>query len=99
MELMETEMTESEKEFYQGNKIKQELWTVLIRFYKKNTIFNQENLAYVGITSSSMAENVTVNGNPVSIEQITDVNDLPLYLWRVENIDLKTNIQVEYEKQ
>lgn len=44
MELMETEMTESEKEFYQGNKIKQELWTVLIRFYKKNTIFNQENL-------------------------------------------------------
>lgn len=39
---------------------------------------------------------MTINGNPVSIEQITDVNNLPVYLWRVENIDLKTNIQVDY---
>lgn len=96
MELMETE---SEKEFYQENKIKQEFWAVLTQFYKKNTIFKQENLAYVGITTSSMAENVTINGNPVSIEQITGVNNQSIYLWRVENIDLKTNIQVEYEKQ
>lgn len=57
MELMETE---SEKEFYQENKIKQEFWAVLTQFYKKNTIFKQENFAYVGITTSSMAENVTI---------------------------------------
>ena len=53
----------------------------------------------MGISFSPMAENVTINGILVSIEQITDVNDLPVYLWRVENIDLKTNIQVEYKKQ
>lgn len=56
-------------------------------------------MEYVGISSSRMVENVTVNGNPVGIEQINDVNDLPVYLWRLENVDLNTDIQVEYAEQ
>lgn len=45
-----------------------------------------------------MAENVTINGNPVIIEQITDLTETPIYLWSVKNIDLKTKIQVDYDE-
>lgn len=95
--------SEDEKErsqkFYQETEIEQELWAVITGFYKKNRIFHQEDLAYVGVASSSMVENITINGKYASIEQITKINDLPVYLWSVENIDLKTNIQVDYAEQ
>lgn len=84
---------------YSETEIEQELWAVITGFYKKNRIFHQEDLAYVGVASSSMVENVTINGKYASIEQITKINDLPVYLWSVENIDLKTNIQVDYAEQ
>lgn len=95
-ELMRVDMTESEKEFYQESEIKQELWAVITGFYKKNSIFYQGNLAYVGISFSPMVENVTINGTPVSIKQISDITGTPIYLWSVQNVDLKTNIQVDY---
>lgn len=90
---------ERSQKFFQESVIKQEIWAVITGFYKKNRIFHQEDLAYVGVASSPMVENVTVNGNPVGIGQINDVNDLPVYLWRVENVDLNTNIQIEYVEQ
>lgn len=98
-ELMGIGMTESEKEFYQESEIKQELWAVITGFYKQNSIFYQGDWVYVGISFSSMVENITINGTPVSIEEITDINGLSVYLWRVENIDLKTNIRFDYEEQ
>ncbi len=103
LEMIDKLSSEGEKEsshnFFQESIIKQELWSVINGFYKKNRYFRQEDLEYVGISSSRMVENVTVNGNPVGIEQINDVNDLPVYLWRLENVDLNTDIQVEYAEQ
>lgn len=98
-EIFSEDEKERSQKFCQETEIEQELWAVITGFYKKNRIFHQEDLAYVGIASSSMVENITINGKYVSIEQNIDVNDLTIYLWRVENIDLKTNIQVEYEKK
>lgn len=95
-ELLRIEMTESEKKFYQESQIKQEVWAVITGFYKKNSIFYGGNLAYVGISFSPMVENVTINGTPVDIEQITDITETPIYLWSIENVNLKTNIQVDY---
>lgn len=90
------EMTESETEFYQESEIKQELWSVIAEFYKNNSIFYQEGLSYVGISSSPMVKNITINGIPVTIEQIIETTETPVYLWSVKNIDLKTTIQVDY---
>lgn len=81
---------------YQKIVISLEISMVLNAFYKKNNIFNQEDMVYVGICSFPMAEDIVVNGSPVSIEQVIYIDDVAVYLWSVENVDLKTNLQVEY---
>lgn len=86
----------SEKELYQESETSLDIRTTLNRFYKKNNIFYQEDMKYVGICLFPIAENAVVNGNPVSVEQVIYIDETSVYLWSVENVDLKTNIQVEY---
>lgn len=90
------ELPEDVEEFFKEGDIEGEIYTVFMGFYKKNDIFNQEDMAYVGIGSFPMVENIVVNGSPVSIEQVIYIDDVATYLWSVENIDLKTNLQIEY---
>lgn len=96
MRYMRSEMNEREKEFYRKNTTSGEIWLVFTDFYKKNNIFNQEDMVYVGICSFPMAEDIVVNGSPVSIEQVIYIDDAAVYLWSVENVDLKTSLKVEY---
>lgn len=90
------ELPEDVEEFFREGDMVGEIYAVLKGFYKKNNIFNQEDMIYVGVCSLPIAENIVVNGSPVSIEQIIYIDDVAVYLWSVENIDLKTNLQVEY---
>lgn len=96
MRYMRSEMNEREKEFYRKNTTSGEIWLVFTDFYKKNNIFNQEDMVFVGICSFPMAEDIVVNESPVSVEQVIYIDDAAVYLWSVENIDLKTSLKVEY---
>lgn len=95
-ELVGIEMTETEKDIYFGNQASGHIWMILVSFYQQNDIFYQEDIEYVGICFSPLAENVVVNGIPVSVEQVIYIDEVAFYLWSVENVDLKTNLQVEY---
>lgn len=97
MELMWIEMTESEKESYQRGRIELEIWEVITGFYQKNNIFYQDDLTYAGISYSPMVENIVINGNPVRIEQIIDIGETQLYLWRAEYVNLEEYISVKSE--
>lgn len=100
LERIEMIFSESEKErsekFYQESEIEQEVWAVINRFYKKNNIFDQEDFTYVGISFYSAVENVTINGQYVVIEQINTENKETVYLWKIGNLDLRTNLQIDY---
>ena len=88
-----SELTESDQEFFWKNRA--DIWMVFMSFYKKNNVFYQEDMTYIGICSLPIEENIVVNGSPVSVEQVIYIDETPVYLWSVENVDLKTNIQVE----
>ncbi len=100
LERIEMIFSESEKEqsekFYQESEIEQEVWTVINRFYKKNNIFDQEDFMCIGISFYPAVENVTINGQYVVVEQINIENKETVYLWKMENLDLRTNLQIDY---
>ena len=100
LERIEMIFSESEKErsqkFYQESEIEQGVWEVIIKFYKENKIFDQEDFTYVGVCYYPTVENITINGQHVNVEQINISNRDIVYLWRIENLDLNTNFQIDY---
>lgn len=78
------------------NLAEQKIWAVMTGFYRKNEIFYQKGIKYMGLSYFSMVENMTINGKQISAEQIVNADKIPIYIWRVENVDLKQEISVEY---
>lgn len=77
-----------EEDFFLGN----DIVNVLTGFYRTKDIFYQEDAEYVGICFYPLEENIEIDGVPFNIQQLDRViyiNDEPVYLWRLENIDLK----------
>lgn len=89
------ELSESDKEFLRKSSTKGDIWGVFMMFYKKNNVFYQEDMTYVGVSSYPIEENIEVNGSPVSVEQVIYINETPVYLWSVENVNLKSSIHVD----
>ncbi|MDE6529849.1 MAG: hypothetical protein K2K96_03645, partial [Lachnospiraceae bacterium] len=65
---------------------------VITWFYKKHDIFYQEDAEYVGICFYPLGETIKIDENLVNIQQLDRViyiNDVPVYLWSLENVDIK----------
>ena len=91
-----TNLPEDQKILYFEYLAEQEIWAVMTGFYRKNEIFYQKGIKYMGLSYFSMVENMTINGKQISAEQIVNADKIPIYIWRVENVDLKQEISVEY---
>lgn len=89
-------LSEDENTLYLEYLAEQEIWAVMTGFYKRNEIFSQKGIKYTGISYSSMVENVMINGKQISVEQIVNADKIPLYIWRVDNVNLEEDISVEY---
>lgn len=98
MDKFEKGVPEWMEEFYQESSMRLDVWEVITEFYKKNKIFYQDNVECVGISYSPMVENVTVNGVPLCIEEMTDEYGKTGYLWKIKP-DLRKNIRVDYMKK
>lgn len=85
----------SMKEFYLESRVKQEIWAVITEFYRKNDIFYEESMEYIGFSYSPLVKDMKINGKPVSVEQMNDMDEVPIYLWSVKDIDLKKEIFVD----
>lgn len=82
--------TERDKWFYQETEISM----VFFGFYKENDVFYQEDMVYTGICSLPIADNIVADGNPVSAEDVIYIEETPVYLWSVENVNLRTSIEM-----
>lgn len=82
------EVMEGEKDFF----IEVEIKYVLLYFYQKHDIFYREDAEYVGICCCPLGENIQIGDDLVNIQQldrIIYINDVPVYLWSLENVDIK----------
>lgn len=82
------EVMEGEKDFFIGVEIKY----VFLYFYQKHDIFYREDAEYVGICCCPLGENIQIGDDLVNIQQLDQViyiNDVPVYLWSLENVDIK----------
>lgn len=87
-----SEVKEGEEDFFLGGDIR----AVIISFYKKHNIFYQEDAEYVGICFYPLGENIKIGDDLVNIQQLDQVvyiDDVPVYLWSLENVDIK-NISI-----
>lgn len=92
------EVEEGEKDFFLGCDIR----SVITDFYKKNDIFYGEDAEYVGICFYPLAEHIEIEESIYEIQlldQVTYINDEPVYLWNlentaIENINYRTLIKV-----
>lgn len=82
------EVMEGEKDFF----IEVEIKYVLLYFYQKHDIFYREDAEYVGICCCPLGENIQIGDDLVNIQQldrIIYINDVPVYFWSLENVDIK----------
>lgn len=82
------EVKEGEEDFF----LECDIRDVIILFYKKHDIFYREDAEYVGICFYPLDENMKIDDDPVNIQQldrIIYINDVPVYFWSLENVDIK----------
>lgn len=81
--------TEEEETFLKESNEESQISDIIRMFYKKDKIFYQDDFQMIGVSYNSFVDQIKVAGQKVYIIQISELDGIPIYLWKADHVDLE----------